>query len=403
MAKLIDITGKALSGEWGTDDETGNGTPVLRTTNFTNEGVVDYKDVVIRSIVKKKIEEKYLRKGDIIIEKSGGSDKQPVGRVIYFDGPENTFLFNNFTGLLRVQNQSEWYPRYVFYSLYANYRRGGTRAFENKTTGLHNLKTDDYVSRHEVADADIAKQIGICDQLDCISDIIRLRQDELQKLDELVKARFVEMFGDMYLNTMEWRELHLETMADIVSGITKGRKIVGKQLTKVPYMAVSNVKDGYIDWTTVKTIEATDQEINQYRLLPDDVLMTEGGDPDKLGRGAIIRTPLENCIHQNHIFRVRLDESHILPDYFAEYLKHQRAKRYFLGCAKQTTGIASINMKQLKALPVLLPPLELQNEFSAFIRQINKSKVVESIHRMNVLFNITLNGGNRYDIRANKF
>ena len=233
--------------------------------------------------------------------------------------------------------------------------------------------------------------------------VITLRQKELQKLDDLVKARFVEMFGDMYLNTMEWRELQLETMADIVSGITKGRKIAGKQLTKVPYMAVSNVKDGYIDWTTVKTIEATDQEINQYRLLPDDVLMTEGGDPDKLGRGAIIRTPLENCIHQNHIFRVRLDESHILPDYFAEYLKHQRAKRYFLGCAKQTTGIASINMKQLKALPVLLPPLELQNEFSAFIRQIDKSKVVESIHRMNVLFNITLNGGNRYDIRANEF
>ena len=220
------------------------------------------------------------------------------------------------------------------------------------------------------------KQAEIIEILGKAESIILKRRKELAELDNLIKARFVEMFGDMYLNTMEWRELHLETMADIVSGITKGRKIAGKQLTKVPYMAVSNVKDGYIDWTTVKTIEATDQEINQYRLLPDDVLMTEGGDPDKLGRGAIIRTPLENCIHQNHIFRVRLDESHILPDYFAEYLKHQRAKRYFLGCAKQTTGIASINMKQLKALPVLLPPLELQNEFSAFIRQIDKSKVV---------------------------
>lgn len=222
----------------------------------------------------------------------------------------------------------------------------------------------------------LEKQTEYSAILERVYAVIQARKTELQKLDELVKARFVEMFGDMYLNTMEWRELQLETMADIVSGITKGRKIAGKQLTKVPYMAVSNVKDGYIDWTTVKTIEATDQEINQYRLLPDDVLMTEGGDPDKLGRGAIIRTPLENCIHQNHIFRVRLDESHILPDYFAEYLKHQRAKRYFLGCAKQTTGIASINMKQLKALPVLLPPLELQNEFSAFIRQIDKSKVV---------------------------
>ena len=86
MAKLIEITGKALSGEWGTDDETGEGIPVLRTTNFTNEGVVNYNDVVTRTITKKNIDEKFLRKGDIIIEKSGGSDKFPVGRVIYFDG-----------------------------------------------------------------------------------------------------------------------------------------------------------------------------------------------------------------------------------------------------------------------------------------------------------------------------
>ena len=83
MAKLIEITGKALAGEWGTDDETGEGIPVLRTTNFTNEGVVDYSDVVTRTITKKNIDEKFLRAGDIIIEKSGGSDKYPVGRVIY--------------------------------------------------------------------------------------------------------------------------------------------------------------------------------------------------------------------------------------------------------------------------------------------------------------------------------
>ena len=107
MAKLIEITGKALAGEWGTNDETGAGIPVLRTTNFTNEGVVDYSDVVTRTITKKNIDEKYLRAGDIIIEKSGGSDKYPVGRVIYFDGPSNTYLFNNFTGLLRVKDQEK--------------------------------------------------------------------------------------------------------------------------------------------------------------------------------------------------------------------------------------------------------------------------------------------------------
>lgn len=196
MAKLIEITGKVLSGEWGTDDESGNGVPVLRTTNFTNEGIVDYSNVVTRTIQKKNIDAKYLRKGDIIIEKSGGSDKQPVGRVIYFDGPESTYLFNNFTGLLRVKNQAVWLPRYVFYSLFHNYRKGGTRPFESKTTGLHNLKTDDYISRYEVLEAPISEQQSICKQLDYVYDIIKTRQQQLQKLDELVKARFVEMFGD---------------------------------------------------------------------------------------------------------------------------------------------------------------------------------------------------------------
>ena len=224
--------------------------------------------------------------------------------------------------------------------------------------------------------------------LNRVSTLIYLRQQQLQKLDELVKARFVELFGDMFLNSMHWDEKSLDSMADVVSGITKGRKVKEQNLLEVPYMAVSNVKDGYIDWTTVKTIEATEQEINQYRLLPDDVLMTEGGDPDKLGRGAIIKKPLENCIHQNHIFRVRLNESVILPSFFAEYLKHQKAKRYFLGCAKQTTGIASINMRQLKALPVLLPPLQLQRQFSVFVEQTDKSKaaVQKALDETQLLF-----------------
>ena len=221
----------------------------------------------------------------------------------------------------------------------------------------------------------IEMQKNIVRLLSKLKDMITCRQRQLQKLDELVKARFVEMFGDMLLNPMALKEQTLDSMADVVSGITKGRKTKDQHLIDVPYMAVSNVKDGYIDWTTIKTISATKQEINQYRLLPDDVLMTEGGDPDKLGRGAIIKAPLENCIHQNHIFRVRLNESLILAIFFAEYLKHQKAKRYFLGCAKQTTGIASINMRQLKALPVLLPPLQLQEQFEIFIEQTEKAKV----------------------------
>ena len=225
----------------------------------------------------------------------------------------------------------------------------------------------------ELPSLDVQRQI--VSNLDLLASIIRQRNQQLTKLDELIKARFVEMFGDMLLNSLEWPEKPLEGLADIVSGITKGRKTTETGLIEVPYMAVSNVKSGYIDWTTIKTILATKQEIEQYRLMPDDILMTEGGDPDKVGRGAIIKNPLKDSIHQNHIFRVRLDKSELLPAYFAEYLQHQKAKRYFLGCAKQTTGIASINMRQLRALPVLIPPLSLQNQFAAFVAEGDKSKV----------------------------
>lgn len=243
------------------------------------------------------------------------------------------------------------------------------------------------VENIEVPLPDINQQKGIAEKFKKLEELISLCKQQLAKLDELIKARFVEMFGDMLLNSLGWSEKPLECLADIVSGITKGRKTTETDLQEVPYMAVSNVKNGYIDWTTVKTILATRQEIEQYRLLPDDILMTEGGDPDKVGRGAIIKKPLENSIHQNHIFRVRLNENELLPSFFAEYLQHQKAKRYFLGCAKQTTGIASINMRQLKALPVLTPPLSLQNDFAAFVECVDQQKqtVQQSLEKLELM------------------
>ena len=259
-------------------------------------------------------------------------------------------------------------------------------------TGLVNGATRQKLNQADMKKMEIPlppldEQRRIAAVLDKVSGLIAKRREQLDKLDELVKARFVEMFGDPVLNPMKWPEKPLENMADIVSGITKGRKTKETELIEVPYMAVSNVKDGYIDWTTVKTILATKAEIEQYRLLPDDVLMTEGGDPDKLGRGAIIQQPLENCIHQNHIFRVRLNENILLPSYFAEFLQHQKAKQYFLKCAKQTTGIASINMRQLKGLPTLVPPLEIQVHFDDFVEKTGQSKlkIQQSLDKLEIL------------------
>lgn len=134
-------------------------------------------------------------------------------------------------------------------------------------------------------------------------------------------------------------------------------------------MRVANVQDGYLDLTDIKLIEALPQEVEQLKLQKGDILMTEGGDYDKLGRGAIWHGQIENCIHQNHIFRVRTNRKIILPDFFAKLLLTQYTKLYFLQCSKQTTNLATINMTQLKALPIPLPPLPLQEKFAQIVQK----------------------------------
>lgn len=292
-------------------------------------------------------------------------DGAGIGRTILC--PPKSSIIGTMQYLLPKENVLPEYLCYVVkYMHLEKYFTGATIPhiyFKDYKNEEFNLDTSD-------------RQTEVVSILKKVEMIIEFRHQELEKLDNLIKARFVEMFGDMFLNTKNWPEVKLDSIADIVSGITKGRKIKGDKWIKVPYMAVSNVKDGYIDWTTVKTILATPSEIEQYHLISEDILITEGGDPDKVGRGAIIHNPPKDCIHQNHIFRVRLRQDFLLPEYMEQYLQQQRSKRYFLRCAKQTTGIASINMRQLNSLPVLLPPIELQKRFADFVTQTDKSKVV---------------------------
>ena len=144
IVSLSSVTAKPISGEWGQEDTSGDGVKVLRTTNFTDSGIIDYSDVVKRKIEPKKIDSKALRDGDILIEKSGGSDTKPVGRVVFYDETSETYLFNNFTALLRPNTQN-LNNKYLFCFLYVTYCIGGTKPFENKTTGIHNLKLEDFL------------------------------------------------------------------------------------------------------------------------------------------------------------------------------------------------------------------------------------------------------------------
>jgi type I restriction enzyme S subunit len=161
------------------------------------------------------------------------------------------------------------------------------------------------------------------------------------------------------------RTRHLGSLGEIVGGLTKGQKRkVGTRTRPVPYLRVANVQRGRLDLNNIKLIEATEEEIRGLSLMPGDVLLNEGGDRDKLGRGWVWEGQIAGCIHQNHVFRVRLDPGLATPRFVSHYANHF-GQKYFFREGKQTTNLASINMTKLRALPVPLPPVSEQEELIA--------------------------------------
>lgn len=166
----------------------------------------------------------------------------------------------------------------------------------------------------------------------------------------------------------KWPVVDLRDVAEIAAGITLGRKTKDAELVAVPYLRVANVQDGKLNLDEVKSIDATHAEIERLRLRAGDLLLTEGGDLDKLGRGTCWRDELPVCIHQNHIFRVRFPADRYDPDFVAFQVGSGYGKAYFFAHAKKTTGIASINQQVLGSFPLMTPPLEEQQRIAEQLR-----------------------------------
>jgi type I restriction enzyme, S subunit len=140
---------------------------------------------------------------------------------------------------------------------------------------------------------------------------------------------------------------------------------------------VANVQDGHLDLSEVTTVLVPVSEANSCLLQSGDVLMNEGGDADKLGRGCIWRGEISPCLHQNHVFAVRPKK--VLPEWLNVWTSTDTAKSYFESRAKQSTNLASISATNIKELSVPLPSESEQHAIVAYIEK--ETAKLDALHK----------------------
>lgn len=169
-----------------------------------------------------------------------------------------------------------------------------------------------------------------------------------------------------------WAIAPFDKVAVVIGGVTKGRDLRGRDVMTCPYLAVANVQRGFIKLTDLKTIQIGKQELNKYLVQEGDLLITEGGDWDTVGRTAIWQGGVENCLHQNHVFKARVPSLSLLNEWVELVFNSGIGRDYFAGASKQTTNLASINMTQLRSFPMPIPPLDEQRTVLAKLDALTK-------------------------------
>ena len=331
--------------------------PYLRVANV-KDGHLDLSDVFETDATETEIQKLALRTGDILLTEGGDPDK--LGRGTFWREEIPECIHQNHIFRVRL-NADHFLPEFASYEIASPYGKSYFLKHAKQTTGIATINQR-VLKGFPLLAPPLSRQRQIVEVLDrqmaAVEKARAAAEARLEAAKALPGAYLRVAFDDA--DTQNWPIYSLGGVGEVVAGITLGRKLKHKQTRKVPYLRVANVKDGFLDLSDVKETQATEEEIQRLRLRRGDLLLTEGGDPDKLGRGTFWKEQIPECIHQNHIFRVRFSPDRFLPDFVAAQISSAYGKAYFLRHAKQTTGIATINQRVLKAFPLKTPTVAEQ-------------------------------------------
>ena len=339
--------------------------PYLRVANV-QDGYLSLDDVATIEIPREDLERYSLQPGDVLMNEGGDFDK--LGRGSIWQGEIEPCIHQNHVFAVRpTAVPSAWLNAFTG-SLAAQFYFMG-RA--KQSTNLASISSSNIM--------ELPVTLPPAAEMDLLLDHV---DRETARIDALVakKTRFIELLrekrqalithavtkgldpnvkmkdsGVEWLGEVpeHWEVKRLKFVATVQTGIAKGKDNADKDTVEIPYLRVANVQDGYLDLDEVATLEVSSADLSRYLLQPGDVLMNEGGDFDKLGRGHVWHGQIDPCIHQNHVFAVRPHS--VRPEWLNAYTSSSAAQFYFMGRSKQSTNLASISSSNLMELPVPLP------------------------------------------------
>ena len=218
----------------------------------------------------------------------------------------------------------------------------------------------------------IDQQHRVVDVLNRMARIARLRAQAADRLREFVSALFIKIFGDPIENPMGWERQQLGGLSEVQGGLQVSKKRAVHPLEK-PYLRVANVLRDQLVLSEIKSIRLTDKEFTRVRLQSGDLLVVEGhGNAAEIGRAAVWDGSVEDCVHQNHLIRVRPDRSLIIPEFACAYLNSSSGRQHLLRSGKTTSGLNTITTSDVRACEMYVPPLALQRRYADIVESVRE-------------------------------
>ncbi|MDJ0532647.1 MAG: restriction endonuclease subunit S [Xenococcaceae cyanobacterium MO_207.B15] len=378
--RLKHITNLIIDGAHFTPTYVNEGVPFLRVTDIVQAKNKSINLDNIKFIPEEEHKTLSLRcnpeKGDLLYSKNGTIG---VPRIIDWD-----FEFSIFVSLCLIKIiKQKVNVDFLQYSLLGKLTETQINigAKSNTVTNLHLDKIKEFWATLPPLEEQKAIARFLDYKTNQIDALIAKKEALLEKLDEKrtalishavtkgldanvpMKDSGIEWLGEI---PEHWEVMPIKRKAQVRSGVAKGRKLDKETAVQLPYLRVANVQDGHIDISDISYIEVLDNEVERFSLRAGDVLMNEGGDNDKLGRGAVWKAEIDPCLHQNHVFAVRPNDKDL--SYWLSLLTlSSYAKFYFFSRAKQSTNLASISSTNIRLFPITFPPKSEQKEIAEYL------------------------------------